>query len=156
MNRYYKDILAIANPHNVLREPIWFDENAVPRFCQFSPAECDIYAEEVVLLLIECQNCAHEFQVAMSWNTLDAARYIHETKVAHPNLPDWKPFSEQIQQLHYGDPPNIECCESGLSMNSIPKRVIEFWQKQCDEHNRSKMVRRADLELAINCDWAND
>lgn len=32
-------------------------------------------------------------------------------------------------QLHYGDPPNAQCCEAGSATNSVPHRVIEYWVK---------------------------
>lgn len=57
MHTCYNDILS-----RVSEDPKWFDEHAVPRYCEFSPDECaDIYARQVCLLLAECQNCAREF-----------------------------------------------------------------------------------------------
>ena len=113
MNRYYGDILSrIAEP------PLWFDEHAVPRWCLFSPGElADIYAREAALVLIECQFCRTSFEVAFSST---GAREKGGRK---------DQLAELIEEgrLHYGDPPNIECCEGGPSANSVPIRVLEYW-----------------------------
>lgn len=38
--------------------PLWFDENAVPRYCEFHPHYlANIYADEAVLLHVGCQVC---------------------------------------------------------------------------------------------------
>ena len=114
MNHHYGDIRRLSST-----PPIWFDENAVPRFCEFSPDEgADIYAKEIVLLRVDCQDCGHQFRVAMSWN---------ETSQI---LRGFAPLSKNIKSLHYGDPPNIECCPSGPTMNSEPRRTIEFWRRE--------------------------
>jgi hypothetical protein len=51
MNTEYDDIRALtAEP------PKWWDEFAVPRYCDFRPrSAANIYAREAALLLIECQ-----------------------------------------------------------------------------------------------------
>lgn len=126
MNRYYEDILSrIAEP------PTWFDERAVPRFGEFSPRACaDIYAKEVALVLIECQNCGHEFKVCVSWAYLD----------------DPSPLSERAAagQVWYGDPPNIQCCPGGPTMTSVSRRILEFWQSESWDWKR---VPSLELEL---------
>jgi len=48
MNRDYSDLL-------VGRVPAWWDDNAVPRFANFNPGLCDVYAKVVALIVIECQ-----------------------------------------------------------------------------------------------------
>jgi len=48
MNTYYGDILELTD-----KQPQWFDENAVPRFCTFSTQKLAyIYAKEAALALI--------------------------------------------------------------------------------------------------------
>lgn len=32
------------------------------------------------------------------------------------------------KQLHFGDPPNVDCC-AGVTAISIPCRVLEYWVK---------------------------
>ena len=112
MNRCYSDILS-----RIPEEPKWFDENAVPRYCEFEPKQCsNIYADERVLFLICCQACQHEFKVCLSRYHLDEG----------PEIKDLI----QSGDLHYGDPPNIECCAIGLSMSSDSVKVLEYWKKE--------------------------
>ena len=108
MNHFYADIIG------PLGEPLWYDEHAVPRYCQFEPRQnSNIYASEVALIEIACQNCDTRFKVAMSWSEIEMAM-------------DGRPsLSERIANntLHYGDPPNNYCCLGGPTMNSIPIRL---------------------------------
>lgn len=110
MNHCYSDILSrIKDP------PLWFDENAIPRWCKFEPRElANIYAREAVLGVVRCQACHREFHVAMSCTRYEE----HQLSSLAAD-----------RQLHYGDPPNVECCDVGLSMNSEFLRVLEFWSK---------------------------
>lgn len=116
MHHHYRDIRdRIAQP------PVWWDENAVPRYCPFGPREvANIYAIECALVEIACQNCGSRFLVAWS-------------RGAHILLPV-QPYvivSEKFDPVtfHYGDPPNAGCCASGPTMNSEPLRVVECWQR---------------------------
>ena len=110
----YSDIRnLIKNP------PCWWDENSVPRYCDFRP-ECvaDIYADEAALVEIACQACEHKFEVAFSRSREQG----------------WNPSAflyEQIEKkaIHYLDPPNIGCCEVGPAMSSVPKRVLQYWSR---------------------------
>jgi hypothetical protein len=96
--------------------PLWFNEDGVPRWVPFSPRECaDIYADEVILMEIACQSCGHRFNVAMSHGRWD---WSNGDVRAHPG---W------TEPPHYGDPPNIDCCPAGATMNSEHIRVIEWW-----------------------------
>ena len=111
MKRFYKDIL-----QRIPESPMWFDEHGVPRYGEFKPTEiANVYAQACALVLIQCQNCASPFSVAMSWDRLDTLRT--PTNV------------EQIRTLHYGDPPNVECCRSGPTMNCLDLRVFQWWRK---------------------------
>ncbi len=111
MKRYYKDILELSN-----WPPKWFDENGVPRFCEFSPDRCaGFYADEVVLMVIQCQSCKHEFKVCLSADAMERVRTEGLADAVRSN------------EIDYGDPPNMQCCAAGPSMNSIPIRVLEFW-----------------------------
>ena len=42
---------------------------------------------------------------------------------------DLPTLSERIRDMTiaYGDPPNIGCCPAGPTMNSVPRRVLEYW-----------------------------
>lgn len=111
MHRCYSDILELTD-----KQPIWFDEYAVPRFCAFSPDCVDIYADEVVLFLIRCQSCGHEFSVIACQGGFDVQISSYAEAITE-------------KELHYGDPPNIGCCSAGPTMNSEPVRVLEYWRR---------------------------
>lgn len=145
MHTYYEDILS-----RITEPPKWFDEHAVPRFCPFTPEEvANIYAEQVCLLLIECQSCTQPFEVALSWSN-------------HPVEPtreiDGVTLDRLIEthQIHYGDPPNVECCLSGPSMNSVPKRVLQFCQKNRSADTSYRWDRVPALEIEIKPAWMED
>lgn len=133
MHETYDDIRS-----RIQELPKWFDEYAVPRYCEFHPEHCaDIYARQACLLRIECQGCGREFRVAMSWSGYDEIEAL-----------DW--LVEQ-KTIHYGDPPNVECCASGPTMNSVPRRVLQFWRR-----TRPEWERVSGLEIEIDPDWARD
>jgi len=120
IHRYYKDIL-----DRISEAPVWFDENAVPRFCKFLPSETAyIHAQEAALVLIKCQGCPREFEVAFTeWNLRHELWDDSNKKI--------KNISDLIADgsIHYGDPPNIGCCAAGHVMNSVAIRVLEYWYK---------------------------
>lgn len=132
MHHHYGDITnRIAEP------PKWWDEHGVPRYNDFAPREVsDIYAHSIVFMEIACQNCDTRFHVAMSQNQLH--QLIHE----------FPPLLDDIDALHYGDPPNYGCCPAGPTMNSVPVRVIEAWKKEFLDWERVP-----ELERDIKCDW---
>lgn len=135
MHANYADIRErIAEP------PKWFDERAVPRYCEFQPHQvADIYAREVVLAEIACQGCGAKFHVAFS---RDPARY-------HLLGLEPRELAADIRErtLHYGDPPNTVCCPAGPTMNSEPIRVLEYWRK--DYAISFAWVRDTSLETEI-------
>lgn len=121
MNRDYSDIMEL-----IKQSPGWFDENAVPRYCRFSPDKlANIYADEASLVEVECQGCRRRFRVAHSelnqhnqlWGKAGKGRIAFISDL----------ISER--RLKYGDPPNIRCCAAGPTMSSIPIRVLEYWCK---------------------------
>lgn len=147
MHHHYSDIISrISDP------PLWWDENAVPRYDEFTPdGAANIYAMRVCLLLIECQDCGHPYKVCMSESSMDQ---IYES-IAHPSLIK----AAEKGWLHYGDPPNAcppGCC-AGSTMNSVPRRVLEFWRKGDWDENRMAWVRMPELEgKDITPGWAKD
>ncbi|WP_316185410.1 MULTISPECIES: hypothetical protein [unclassified Bradyrhizobium] len=150
MHASYDDItsrIAIA--------PIWFDEHAVPRYCAFEPRRsASIYIGEIALAEITCQECQRKFRVALS-----PVNFCDGT------------IAEAIRRrkLHYGDPPRHDgnpndphACAAGASMNSEPRRVIEYWyryDRRFVEGNRItntayfEWVRDPSLEIDIQPDW---
>lgn len=143
MHHHYEDIRS-----RIAGDPKWFDENAVPRYCEFAPNEVsDIYADEVALVGITCQGCEHRFKVAFSSSSISRlmARRDNEAKVLT--------LAELIRTkaIHYGDPPNIDCCAAGPTMNSEPRKVLEFWARKSFE-----WVRHPDLEIDVTPDWVEN
>lgn len=135
MHHHYADILRLAGLAH--EQPRWFDEDGVPRFCDFSPHEtANIYAKHAVLLLIACQSCGTEFEVCLT----DRMR-------SEPSLANLV----EDDEIHYGDPPNMRCCPAGPTMNSIPIRVLEFWQRYPGDGKRLP-----EYERAITAGWADD
>lgn len=140
----YDDIIS-----RIGAEPIWFDENAVPRYCEFEPtASASIYASEVALAEITCQNCGRMFRVAFSCVNVQ---------------PETVADAIRAKTLHFGDPPNVGCCGAGPTMNSEPHRVIEYWHRHHKEYIQGnsiadadaymKWVRDPSLEIDVEPDW---
>ena len=110
-----------------LGEPMWWDEYGVPRYEPFSPGWCDVFADYVAFMLIECQACGREFKVAVSAGKNDWQRLFLRRPVELPT-------AHSAGSFYYGDPPRHEeerCC-AGNTMTSIPKRVLEFWHCTID------------------------
>jgi hypothetical protein len=142
MHHHYGDIRSrIAEP------PTWWDENGVPRWGEFTPdAASYIYAAQTVLLLIECQSCETEFKVCMTGQDYAWPRFEKPTAETMIKNPLEKAVREGT--LHYGDPPNADCCMAGPTMNSVPRTVLEFWDDD---------KRRPDLEgIDLTPEWAED
>lgn len=114
MHHHYSDIRS-----RIPEPPRWWDESAVPRYCDFAPGEAaNIYAEECALVRIACQACGETFDVCISSDAMwkiGAALTLAE--------------SIEINALSYGDPPNIQCCPAGPTMSSDAVRVLQYWQR---------------------------
>lgn len=119
---HYEDILSrIAEP------PRWFDEQGVPRYCEFAPHRiANIYARECALLAIECQSCGRPFVVA-----LDDRAANHNVISTPGQEKEWRTLADIIRshQIEYRDPPNVECCPDGATQTSITRRVLEYWER---------------------------
>lgn len=153
MHHDYRDITErISTP------PTWWDENGCPRWGEFAPDMVpDIYADEACLLEIECQGCGRRFEVAMSSSRMRRLRAtwlrrgIEMTVGGVVPVSDPSPSYALIEQIahgfiHYGDPPNhVDEDHAGSTMNSIPIRVIQFWDREPGGDWR----RVADAEIVI-------
>jgi hypothetical protein len=146
MFQHYDDILSrIAEP------PSWFDEQGVPRYCDFAPNRiANIYAHECALLEIACQDCGQIFFVALDEKGANEA-------IAMPgrNSP-WQKLAELIRShmIEYSDPPNVDCCGAGPSMTSITRRVLEYWHRWQDTYTEPGSP--AVLVRASSMDWQRD
>lgn len=131
MHHHYKDIR-----ERIAEAPLWWDEHAVPRYCAFAPKECaDIYADEAALVLIACQACGHRFKVAMTWGMMEKIQGKGRT------------LADNIREdaVHFGDPPNVECCPAGATMNCDDIKVLEYWKREHFE-----WVRDSSLEIILD------
>jgi len=130
----YKDIRA------GLGEPFWWDEFAVPRYCEFHPNEiAKIHAYECCLLEIACQNCGRRFLVCLSrspvWDEVGGGSAV---TLAERISEDW---------MTYADPPNVGCCGAGPSMTSNVLRVVEYWKwLPWEEWRRNRLYEKVFTE----------
>lgn len=134
MNNDYADII-----EKVGEPPKWWDENAVPRFCEFHPKHCsNIYAREAALVLIACQSCGTRYKVAFSADQMQQVVLLRQD------------LSQRIirKHLYYGDPPNTKCCPAGATMNSDPISVLEYWRRSSETHHQ--WVRNPELEVSLD------
>ena len=125
MHTEYSDIL-----ERIRMEPLWWDEHAVPRYCEFSPRMmANIYAREAVLLLISCQfGPLHHFEVAVSRLHPDSADLASEIR---------------DRKIRYGDPPRGKGCKDG-DASSVPIRILQYWRKE-----GGAWVRDSSLETEV-------
>ncbi|MEG3087256.1 hypothetical protein [Sphingomonas sp. PB4P5] len=137
MHISYDDITKrIAEPPN------WWLEG-VPRYRSFRPDDLDVYAQEVVLMEVECQMCFRKFNIGQY----------------SPNA--WHPG--QHLPLH-GDPPSHssdaeESC-GGESMGFTELRIFEFWRRArydpaAEPPVESHWVRDHNREIAYKEDTAS-
>jgi len=129
MKALYEDIRK-----RIKEEPKWFDCNGVPRYDKFHPRlSPNIYADQVALVEIECQQCGKRFLVEVNWDDWDEE-------------PDLK---TRIKEgwIGYGDPPQHPetFCFAGCTMTAKTIRVVEFWEKKKSEWRRNKR-----FEIEIN------
>lgn len=144
MHHDYSDITGLTDA-----SPKWHDENGVPRYCDFHPNHLsNIYAREVALVAIDCQRCRTRFQVAISESS-------QQHKLWDETLKSRVAFLSDLitnRTLHYGDPPNVHCCDTGPSMNSIPISVLEYWVKPYIK----KITSGAPIGDPSMMDWGRD
>lgn len=124
MNRSYEDLMSLTPAR-----PSFFQKDGVPRWGTFQPGvSTDVYAVEAVVMEISCQSCDGRFHVLME-------RRSHG---------DPTTLAQRIADgsIHYGDPPNVDCCLGGPSMNSEPVRILEYWSRE-----RMDWTRDPSLEI---------
>lgn len=119
MKADYKDITSRIN-----EEPKWYDEHGVPRYDDIDPYLApNIYADEVVFMIIACQHCKKRFVVEISYSPMD------------PDANNGSPFTERLENLDkyryvplsYKDPPRHDCI--GDTENSEIIKIIELWER---------------------------
>jgi hypothetical protein len=141
MNAYYEDIRT-----RIKEEPKWFDCHGVPRYEVFTPEQSpNIYAEEVVLIEISCQDCRSKFLVEMNWWSMIKRIFNRHSESfstvmrQYLALPD---KDKHYSPVHYGDPPAHGCV--GDTMNCYDLKIVEFWKK---DNFTFKRVPEYEIEL---------
>lgn len=139
MKSNYRDIR-----ERIPDEPTWYDENGCPRYAPFHPdLSPNIYAREVALLEIACQECGRHFLVEVN-----ASPYFDEPLGASLLL-----WQERVKRgdknatmpIHYGDPPRHNGdCAAGDVMNCYDLCIVEFWVKE-----KFDWVRHPELEITL-------
>lgn len=133
MNAKFEDIRSRIN-----EEPTWHDSNGTPRYGKFHPDLCpNIYADEVVLVEIACQECGKKFMVEMHYERTHAGVQAHlfGKDKEFQAMEYLAPFSENLKRYpdfvpHYGDPPcHGDGCHAGDTMNCDDIRIVELWRK---------------------------
>jgi hypothetical protein len=140
---YYGDII-----DRIEEEPIWYDQNGVPRYEKFKPDLApNIYADEVILLEIACQDCGRKFLVEMNWEHTDL--YLLRHSIPNPSFSEvmrgWLKTDKKEESwppVHYGDPPSHGCV--GDTMNVYDLRILEFWRKE-----NFDWARKTEFELEL-------
>jgi hypothetical protein len=133
MLRSYNDI------RSRIRDAIrWWDDNGVPRYCDFSPEECGVYDVVVALVEVGCQACTERFRVAVTFDR-ESQRQVGDRYAL--------PAAGNIGTFRYGDPPSHSrgadgCVGNTMSSESI--RVLELWQR--DQQN---WIRHPECEIYI-------
>lgn len=123
-----------------LGEPLWHDDQGVPRYVPYKPEHGGVYDHFSALLEIRCQACQQPFLVAASWDTRDAMEAL---RVSHredqPTDPDVMkpvlPTAESAGSFGYGDAPwhgDRQC--GGTTMSTDVFRVVEFWTRMVDDN----------------------
>lgn len=121
----------------IKEEPQWYDENGTPRYAKFHPdLSPDIYANEVILLEITCQDCGELFFVEMDYN-VNVKIFDRHLESFSNRLRKWlKEEKKSWCPVHYGDPPIHDCVGDTMNCNDI--RIIEFWKRNMSGWKRIK------------------
>jgi hypothetical protein len=133
MKALFEDILS-----RISEKPSWYDSNGTPRYGGFNPDACpNIYASEVALVEIACQNCMERFLVEVHSDRhakLDSHRGSVKGRITRG-------------LIGYGDPPRHDAgkCLAGDTMTPYALRMVEFWEKGA----KGGWVRNSELEIAL-------
>lgn len=123
--------------------PKWFDAHGVPRYDEFHPSmSVNVYAQEVLLYEIECQNCQRRMLVEANWSrhrTLSIRRGNPDASLTH---------RVQTKDIGFGDPPCFaEDCGAGAVMMSDPIRTVQFWRRDA-AHDWARVPELEGVDLA--------
>lgn len=98
-----------------------------------------------------------EHRGTFSWRKLTEVESAEVSRLA-----DERSLAAQIREksIHFGDPPNAcpDSCGAGATMNSEPRRVLEYWRKGRKDEGESwlEWVRDPALETDVQPEWVED
>jgi hypothetical protein len=139
MNGVYTDYRDITD--RIAGRPLWWDEQGVPRYSEFSPGlSSNIYAVEVALVEIACSACGELFQVSFSYHPAGF-------ELPFPEGVDGLADAIRKREVHYVDPPNYGNCQSGPSMSCYDLRVLQYWERR--EKGYGDWTRDSRLEIEL-------
>ena len=142
MNNDFQDIR-----ERIKENPTWWDCNGTPRYGKFHPSMSpNIYAEEIILLEIGCQNCSEKFLVEMNWSMMDKISHSRESFSNRLiQLAKWKSENpkafEEYMPFHYGDPPFHDDM-AGNTMNCEDLEIKEFWARNKQTKHEWKRIKK--------------
>lgn len=140
----YKDITDRLGP------PKWWDEEGVPRYCDFAPGEvAGVYADYAALIKIRCQGCGRHLPVAWSLCKLDLLCRVP----SHPDAPGVfakdqlvLPTKDNPGSVGYGDAPahkegaaSTWLCVGSVETTSVV-RIVKFWTRERAEWKRDEAL----------------
>lgn len=124
MHESYSDIRS-----RIHEEPLWFTDSGVPRYDPYSPTlSPNVYADISVLMLIACQYCNERFQVELNGD------WLHSIK------------DEDLDILHFGDPPRHGCAGGGETMNCEDLALLQVWKRGRTSESLADWIRHPELE----------
>jgi hypothetical protein len=144
MNRDYRDLTYR------LGEPLWWDDQCVPRYDPFTPDSLGVYDCLAGLLEIQCQVCPKTFKVAVSYQSYCLAELWNRSQGIGT-------FWSLPTLWHYGDPPahlsptGSPCV--GETMNCRDLQVLEFWAKKEPAEWTASLPEETDPESPWPSSW---
>lgn len=129
MLRSYEDITsAIAQP------PKWYDENGVPRYCEFSINNLGVYIKYALYGVIACQNCGQEFNVGMGYDHYEICTHLQsQDELSNQACVFENKIEDLVNGFGYGDPPRhsspsgLAC--AGQTMSSVEIAITQVWSR---------------------------
>jgi len=137
----------------ITEDPTWYTKQGVPRYGEFKPAECNIYAYYSLLMEIGCQDCGKRFLIGQDYDGMDIVKVLLDPSKIEPPIYDltkdlwisirhgiYAPnkldengnhqyktltLKDLIEGWAFGDPPNHGCV--GDTMGSIEIRCVQAW-----------------------------
>lgn len=156
---YYPDIIS-----RIEEKPTWYTKEGFPRYGEFQPKECNIYARYSTLMKIRCQDCGAPFYIGQDYSDhdlliacIDLAKVDRLSDNADPDREVWIPLKsslyapikldedgkqmykyrtlqEIVEEWGFGDPPSHGCV--GDTMGCIEIKSVQVWDLRYGEEQQ--------------------